>query len=391
MRALDERGLAEVEEGAARLLVPAEHRRKGPGSRARAGQAFYNRAAAQSRDVSVLYMAARHGGSGIRALDALAGTGARGIRWLLEAGLEAVTLNDKSPAAAELVRRNLALNGLGAEVTQRDAAALLAERGFQHVDLDPYGSPAPFLAAAFASLGREGGVSLTATDSAALAGASPRACVRRYAAGPTRSDDLCHEAGLRILLGAAVREAAKHDQGAVPVLGNHRDHYFRCHLEARRSARLADAQLARLAWLLECRRCLHRALAPEPERACPACGAALRASGPMWGGPLWEPGLLAAMEKAREGRRLAEPREAARDLALWASEAAAGGLPFSVHAIAERERIPEAPPAEAVLARLAEMGHRASRCHLGGTLVRTPAPAADVVRAVREAAERRGR
>jgi tRNA (guanine26-N2/guanine27-N2)-dimethyltransferase len=159
-------------------------------------------------------------------------------------------------------------------------------------------------------------------------------------------------------------------------------------VETRRSSHLADAQLERLGWLLECAACLHRGFAAEAERACPACAAPARASGPMWTGELWDAGLLAAMAKAREGRTLARWRAVDHDLALWQAEAAAepGALPHDTHLVAEREGIAEGAPVERVLALLQAAGFAASRTHLGGMLLRTAAPAREVVRATREAA-----
>ena len=266
--------------------------------------------------------------------------------------------------------------------------ALLAERSFQHIDLDPYGSPAPFLDLAFANLGRRAGVSFTATDAAALCGASPRACERRYGAKPTRTEELCHEAALRILLAHAVREAAKHDQAAHPVLAHSREHYFRCYVETRRSAQQADALLKRIEWLVECDACFHRGFAPERERVCPACGAPAKASGPMWSGPLFDAALLQAMTKAAEGRTLARAQAVGRELAIWQEEAATGGLPYASHRLAEHAQLAEIAPLEGLLAALRAQGHGAARCHLDGRSLRTPAPARDVLAACKAAAER---
>lgn len=384
------RGWVEVTEGATRLVVPEGHTQHGPAARAPAMGTFYSRASAANRDVSVLYMAARYGGAKVLAVDALAGTGARGVRWAVEAKVQGVVLNDRSPEAAGIIRGNLAANGAEAEVLELDARVALALRGWQHVEVDPYGTPAPWLDAAFQSLGRKGSVSFTATDAATLCGAQGTACRRRYAADPTRTPDLTHEAALRILLGHAVREAAKHDQAAQPVLANAREHYFRCYVETRRSARQADEALGQLQWLVECPACLHRGFAPERLRACPACGGKAQLAGPMWSGPLWDPALLAAMAAAAEDRALARPRVAERDLALWQDEAAAGGLPFDTHAIAEREGISEGAPVDHVVEELRRRGFPAGRCHLQGMYLRTPAPAKEVVAAVREAAVRHG-
>lgn len=378
--------LVEVVEGATRLLVPSGHTVHGPAAKAKAQGVFYNRAAALNRDISVLYMAARHGGKQLRALDALAGTGSRGVRWAVEAGVRGVTLNDRSASAGETVRRNLALNGAEAEVLQDDVFLALARTGWQHVELDPYGSPATFLDAAFRAMGRRGGVSFTATDAAALCGASAKACERRYLAKPTRTPDLCHEVALRILLASAVREAAKHDQAAVPVLANSREHYFRCYVETRRSSQLADTLLEKLQWLVECDACLHRGFAPEAARACPVCEAPAKVAGPLWSGPLWDEGLLQQMDKLRASMALARPRAVERDLGLWQEEAQAGGLPFDTHRIAKREGIAEGAPIEHIVARLQAQGHAAGRSHLAGMALRTPAPAREVIAAVQAAA-----
>lgn len=380
----------EVTEGATRLLVPPGHTLHGPAPRAKAAGTFYNQAMALGRDISVLYMAARHQGSEVRAVDALSGTGARGVRWVVEAGLRQVTLNDRSAEACGTIRANLERNAAEAEVLQRDVHVLLAEQSYQHIELDPYGSPAPFLDAAFRNLGRRAAVSFTATDAATLCGATKRVCERRYQAKPTRTADLTHEAALRILLGHAVREAAKHDHAALPVLAYAREHYFRCYVETRRSAHLADAQRAQLRWLLECDACMHRAFADAPG-PCAACGQGARASGPMWAGPLFDRDLLAAMQKAREGRTLARPRAVERDLGMWQEEASAGGLPHDTHALAKREGVPEGAPVELVIEHLRAQGHAAARSHLAGMFLRTPAPARDVIAAVHSAAEAHAR
>ncbi|MCA1812751.1 MAG: hypothetical protein LC624_02225 [Halobacteriales archaeon] len=378
--------LVQVREGGTTLWVPEGHTQHGPAPRASALGLFYNRAAARNRDVGVLYMAARHGCSDRRVLDALAGSGARGVRWCVEAKLSNVTLNDRSPAAAEAIQRNLAANGAQAAVLQRDVHALLAEECFRHVELDPYGTPAPFLDAAFRGLGREGGVSFTATDTAALCGANAAPCLRRYGAVPTRVEELCHEVGLRILVAHAVREAAKHDQAALPVLSASREHYFRVYVETRRLSQLADQQLRRIRWLVHCQQCLHRGFDDAPSKACPSCGGAAQASGPMWSGPLWSADLLRHMEHLRPSATLALPRAIERDLALWGAEQEAQGLPWHLQDIASFAGVAEPPRTERLVQELRRMGHAASGTHLDGRFVRTPAPAKDVVQAVREAA-----
>ena len=92
---------------------------------------------------------------GLRVLDALSASGLRAMRYMKEVpGLHSVVANDLDPAAVAVMEQNFLRNGLGAPQvvpSTSDAVALLhqskppaAER-FDVVDLDPYGTAAPFL------------------------------------------------------------------------------------------------------------------------------------------------------------------------------------------------------------------------------------------------------
>lgn len=77
-------------------------------------------------------------------LDALAASGARGLRVAKEANVEHVALNDVSPRAVGLLEENAKRNGLeGCEILSSNANVLLHQRHFEAVDLDPFGSPSP--------------------------------------------------------------------------------------------------------------------------------------------------------------------------------------------------------------------------------------------------------
>ncbi len=175
--------------------------------------------------------------------------GSGGIRYALETSAEEVWLNDISEEAYGLMKKNASLNIDGelyeegdrsylwgeklVVINKGDANRLMAEnfRYFDFLDLDPFGSPVEFLDTALRSVRRNGVLAVTATDTGVLCGAYRNACLRKYLAEPIRGP-LCHEAGLRILIGTVVRYAAKYDLGGVEVLlGYHRDHYFRAFLK----------------------------------------------------------------------------------------------------------------------------------------------------------------
>ena len=89
-------------------------------------------------------------------LEALSASGLRSIRYAKEIpGLSDIVANDFSKKAVESIERNVSANGVSDAVraSNEDAAALMysrrkAEERFTIVDLDPYGSAAPFLDAA---------------------------------------------------------------------------------------------------------------------------------------------------------------------------------------------------------------------------------------------------
>jgi len=100
-------GAIEITEGRTRLLIPEAHSSKGPGKRL--GCVFFNAQMAFNRDISVmLFRALRVKGS---ALDAMAATGARGIRLANECpGEYTMFINDKDLRAYRYIQDNIDLN-----------------------------------------------------------------------------------------------------------------------------------------------------------------------------------------------------------------------------------------------------------------------------------------
>jgi len=111
---------------------------------------------------------------GITVLDALAGCGVRAIRYALEVpSVQLVVANDLKPSAAEALQQNVdaSLSVAGAtscqiQVRCGDAGKLLrtSPAAFDVVEVDPCGSPAPFLAAAVRAVKDGGLLCLACTD-----------------------------------------------------------------------------------------------------------------------------------------------------------------------------------------------------------------------------------
>ncbi|MEN6518596.1 MAG: tRNA (guanine(26)-N(2))-dimethyltransferase [Methanospirillum sp.] len=370
--------LVPVTEGGTTVLVPAPDPTAAfpPGT----APVFYNPRMAINRDATVLFLRALTADRRpLDYLDAMGATGLRGLRVAGEAGVP-VTINDRSQRALGLAAENAARLGLAVETVRSDANALMSSRRFGAVDLDPFGSPAPFTDAACRSAVRY--LFVTATDTAPLCGAHLKAGMRRYFARPMNTAYHA-EVGLRILLGFVVRELVKYDRGLVPLCCFAREHFVRLHLGLSEGAAAGDATLARIGYVHQCRRCPGRAeqpgLLPEPT-PCPACGGETSSIGPLWLGAISDPATVAAMREAVGGATLARGTALDRLLALLEAELPTSTF-YDYHVLAKRQGV--SPPAiETVLDRIRTEGYRASRAHYAGTAIKTDAPLAGVLAAI---------
>ena len=217
---------------------PMEGRR---GPAAKGAGAFLNPAMAGSRTRSVLLLqyaieSGILGDGAIYALDGLAATGVRARRWINELPRESaerldIVMGDlDEDSLSWAVRNHLDFpppHGKGKlQATKGDLRAMVLNHGRHWVDIDPYGSPVPFLDTAVQSLARGGVIEVSATDTAALTGSSKDPLLRRYGAR-VRTDGLAHDSALRVLLATLARTAARHDRAIVPLMSIWDSHHLR--------------------------------------------------------------------------------------------------------------------------------------------------------------------
>ncbi|NXW11905.1 TRM1 dimethyltransferase, partial [Fregetta grallaria] len=199
---------------------------------------------------------------GLRVLEALAASGLRSIRFAKEVpGLRAVVANDFSARAAELMSRNVAFNGVGDLVAPRmaDARMLMyqckADREpFDVIDLDPYGSPAPFLDAAVQAVSDGGLLCVTCTDMGVMAGNSAETCYSKYGAVSLKGK-FCHEMALRIVLHSLDSRANCYQRFIVPLLSVSADFYIRVFVRVFAGQAKAKASASKQALVYHCVGC----------------------------------------------------------------------------------------------------------------------------------------
>jgi len=273
-------------------------------------------------------------------LEALSATGLRAIRYAKEIhSVKYVIANDLSDSAVDAIKRNVDFNGLGApkpgtpgfsetrdqdvgkvRVNHGDARALMyshapENRRVDVVDLDPYGTAAPFIDAAVQCANEGGLLCVTCTDLSILATNNyPEKCYANYGGVPAKAE-YSHEIALRLVLHAISQSAARYGRYIEPLLSLSIDFYVRIFVKVRTAPIHVKKALTKTSTFYICSFCqahydqpLGRAVEKKHERSgnssymfktqsgppvggdkCPECACPLHLAGPMWNGPLHDP------------------------------------------------------------------------------------------------------
>lgn len=343
----------EIQEGPTKIIVPEDHSSGGPGKIN--GSVFFNEQMAFNRDISVMFLRAFD--REMNVADAMTATGSRAVRIANEAPKTTVTANDLSIHAIPYIEANIALNGLhNCVASNKNLHSLLAEDCFDYVDIDPFGSPMPFLHSAIQGCRRHGYLAITATDSAPLAGAHRAKCERRYQCRPLRGP-MCHEAGLRILIGTLVREAAKFDKGIRPMLSFSADHYFRTYVQMMDGAGNADKSMSQLIYLSYNPGTLERSYSPEPDE--------IHKFGPFWGGALFDKEHISNMS----AENTAMQRRCEKMLEVWSNEIDDVPYLYEISEISSFLKM-STPPLDDFIEKMNEYG-RTTKTHISPTAFKT--------------------
>ncbi|KAI0273761.1 tRNA methyltransferase [Gloeopeniophorella convolvens] len=273
-------------------------------------------------------------------LEALSATGLRSIRYAKEIPLvKYVIANDLSPSATDAMRRNVELNGLGGaaaqgqgelsvaggegkvRVNEGDARALMyfhsPERSrVDVVDLDPYGTAAPFIDAAVQCVADGGLLCVTCTDLSVLATNNyPEKCYSNYGGVPAKSE-YSHEAALRLVLHTISASAARYGRYIEPLLSLSIDFYVRLFVRVQTAPIEVKRLASKTSVYYVCSGCqsfyeqplgkvtekvsdrgntnilFKTHVGPPVSEKCTECGSSLHIAGPMWNGPIHDPAFV---------------------------------------------------------------------------------------------------
>ena len=341
----------------------------------------------------------------IRVLDALTASGLRALRYVKEVPeVASVVANDLSPDAVAALKNNIVRNGLTEEVIQPsigDAVDVMHRSKppdgvrFEAVELDPYGTAAPFLDGAMQCVAEGGLLMVTCTDLAVLCASYPEACHAKYGSYPLKAKS-CHEGALRIVLACMEAHANRHRRYIVPLLSMHINFYVRLFVRVYTSPNEVKKSPTKLSHVYQCVGCdtfttmpmarlisregkepkIVPAVGPPVGRECEHCGKVHHVGGPLWTAPMHDPAFIEELLESLQHGKGAELASAKRLIGMLTS------VREELHDIPLFLQLNQmcnvlhvvVPKMVEVVSALMRQGYRVSRSHTDPAAIKTDAP-----------------
>ncbi len=374
-----------IQEGRAKIWV---YESEGSSVPTKKMPVFYNPRMVINRNFSMLVVQAFQNeiGHPILIADPLAGSGVRVARFILEVkGIDTIYANDINPGAYRQTVQNLVLNAIPSErvkLSTMDANEFFLRRHqkkFDYIDIDPFGSPVPFLYNAFHALRMVGGLlGVTATDTALLHAAHAKACLLKYAAKPLHAPFL-KELGARILVQYIATVAASLGFGIEPKIVVSQAHFVKAFVKVKHSKTMASKNLAEIGWVHFCPKCWYTTVTPGKFNLafplhCAKCGGDYETAGPAWLGKLFDTTYLDTMTAACQREEEFPDKDATlRLLGLMRQDNDGPIFGIHIHQLCDRLNV-SGPSFEFIMGELTKFGFTSYRSHFDPLIIKTAAP-----------------
>ena len=351
---------------------------------------FYNPVMKLNRDITVLLLNSIDKKNMQVALP-LAATGIRGIRFLLElkkSKIKSISFNDNNTKAVKLIKSNLKLNKIKPDkkikISNLDANLfILNSKGFDYIDIDPFGSPNFLLDSSVKRLGREGILAVTATDTGALCGSYKNACLRKYSGKPLRNE-FCHETGLRILISKVQSVGAQYDKALTPIFSYSKEHYFRIFFKCEKGKKKADEIMKKYGYILHCKKCLFRQKVDDifNDQKCPLCKSKLDYTGKLWLGQLWDKKLVNNMCKNIKN---SEDKELVKLLEVIKKESKINSSGFyDIAKVVKHNKLKSVPKKDLLIKEIKKLGFKAAETHIRPNSIRSNIKLKELIKIIKK-------
>jgi tRNA (guanine26-N2/guanine27-N2)-dimethyltransferase len=307
--------------------------------------------------------------------DAFCASGIRGIRYAKEnRNVSKVIFIDMEKSAINATHRNAKANKLKYETKHGNFSRLVFDTIADFLEIDPFGTPAPYLYDAFRVFNplKQAYLSVTATDVAVLCGGKTKACMKNYHSRPM-NNEFTHETGLRIMIKKIAEVAAEFNMGIEPVVSISKQHFLKSIIRVKRGAELADKSLNALGYVNYCKSCGFRSATQFPLTKCPNCKSGIDYAGPLWLGKIHEKKILESMQKLNETRDLEHKTTLDKTLDRMKTEVGMPPYYYDVHQMCRLINCKEVPKIDIIIERLKKKKYKASRTHFCETAIKTNA------------------
>ncbi len=346
-------------------------------------KAFLNPVGKASRDLSVAYVKLL-GTKRSTVLDATAATGIRAIRYAKESGIKKPTILEINDIAYKAMKPNLALNKVKADAKNMSVQefASTTDQRFDFIDLDPFGGITPYIFDLMKITNDGARLMVTATDVAVLCGADSKACMRLYDSKPIHNE-LCHESGMRVMIGYVARVAGQFGFGIDVELSISYMHYMRAFVRLTHGAAAAYSSLEKMGYLKYCDRCCNRAIdigfLPKVIE-CKSCKTRMASYGRMWMGELKDQKVVDKLDARLKKDK--DKKEAAKLISVIKDEL---DVPFYYHIPTLTKKIGTSSVSPYDVADwLEKKGFKVSQTHMEGSAIKSDAVLDDVVAVIRK-------
>jgi tRNA (guanine26-N2/guanine27-N2)-dimethyltransferase len=340
------------------------------------GEAFYNPQSKIVRDLGVLAALVykkQHGQ--LRILEAMAGSGIRSLRYYLESNADFLWVNEGNYQINSLLTGNLqtTIPPECYQITHWDAHRVFFDcfnrrDYYDLVDVDCFGTAAPYLSTMLWATKLDGLMYLTSTDGRTLVGRTPNKSLQAYAAYP-RSHPAVQEQALRLVIGSVVQQAGTKSLGVEPIFAVFTGQTYRIMFRLLRSANLTSENYGFLGYCHDCGNYQTLDWRNLGKAVCHHDRLALTVSGAMWLGELHNSEYLLKMKAIAESLQWFN---VVRLISIMIAEAALPPYFFSLRSLGQRGKL-DLPPRDLLIQALQEQGYQASLTHINPEAIKTNA------------------
>ncbi|HEY7109159.1 MAG TPA: tRNA (guanine(10)-N(2))-dimethyltransferase [Nitrososphaeraceae archaeon] len=388
--------ISEILEGGTRLLVPNTSLTEKIPPKV---PAFFNPVAKRNRDISILVYSAFSELDSLKSLtfaDSLCGVGSRGLRVGVEIpSSQEIWMNDINPNALELAKESAKLNSIINKCHFHNGEAcsfLLSNQNHERkrydiVDLDPFGSPSPYIDCVLRAVKNGGLLSVTATDTAVLCGVYPHVCFRKYLGYPI-NNEYANETGIRLLISLIAFTASRFDLAINPLFSHTNLHFMRTYLQIKISNNQANNIHTKIGNILHCHKCGNRTQLAlgDCSKSCSICLSKCSLGGPLWKGPLSDTQFLKIMLNLVPRLTTYQQSPNLQKSIINQLEVTAKEIPepyyYLVDTISSKLKI-SPPPISEVIERIHDSGFSASRAALNPRGIKTVASITEILHALK--------